>query len=158
MTLWRGHETRLPWPKGKLPRTAVLLPTPKTFTLPNPMISHCLYLISQLCSTQMDTPIWKHSVLLASQASLRLDLPSAYLAISCQSSFPALIPGIPQARGASPLPSFSSLSILSPKLITQSWALNTSCLLIIPRFLSHLQTSSLNSRPPYHVILLNICI
>lgn len=41
------------------------------------------------------------------------------------------------------------LPILSSELIIQTWALNTSCLLIIPKFISHPQTSTLNSRLPY---------
>lgn len=113
-----------------------------------PLVSLCLYLISQLHSTQMDTPTEIHSVLLASTASLCLDLPSTYLA-SSSTLTPGISPGLVQ------LSSLSSLSILSSELIIQTWTLNTSCLLIIPKFISHPQTSTLNSiLSP----LLDICI
>lgn len=98
----------------------------------------------------------KHSLPSASTASPCVDLSSAYLATSSQSSWlaPSLclhskLWNILRAQ-SSTLSLF--LSIVFCQLIMQSWALNTSCMQIIPKFLSHHQTSTLNSRRPYRII------
>lgn len=51
--------------------------------------------------------------------------------------------------GLGPLPSFS-FSLLSPQVTIQHWASN--CILVIPKFMSHPQTSTLDSRQPYQII------
>lgn len=134
-----------PLAKGKLLKTALLLPkSPKKVMLLNSMVFLCLYLNCV-----------QHRRTLPPENSLFLWL------LRHPSAFTCLLPTQPphcgppswnllflhsnswkEGKGLGLPPSFSSLSILASKLIIYSWALNTSCLLIIPKFLSHPLTST----------------
>lgn len=132
----------------------LLLRSPQTFVWLNPMVSRSSFHFSAAFNTVGHSHLKRFRCLffwLLRYPSGSTCLLPTWSPLLSFPGWPLLFTsilnlGIPPGRG--PLPSSSSLPILSPQLVIHTWVLNTSCMLIIPKFTSHPQTSTLNTRHP----------